>query len=116
MLYRLAEILAQHYSGFRVFSYLTLRGILAAITALLIALLVGPTMIRALTSHQIGQNVRDFGPKSHLTKQGTPTMGGTLILVAMLASTLLWADLSNRYVWIVSGVTLAFGLIGFYDD
>ena len=116
MLYRLAELLAQHYSGFRVFSYLTLRGILAAITALLIALLVGPKMIRALTNHQIGQNVRDFGPKSHLTKQGTPTMGGTLILVAMLASTLLWADLSNRYVWIVSGVTLAFGLIGFYDD
>ena len=116
MLYRLFEILAQHYSGFRVFSYLTLRGILAAITALLIALLVGPKMIRALTNTQIGQNVRDFGPKSHLTKQGTPTMGGTLILVAMLASTLLWADLSNRYVWIVSGVTLAFGLIGFYDD
>ncbi len=116
MLYRLAEILTQHYSGFRVFSYLTLRGILAAITALLISLLVGPRMIRGLTSHQIGQNVRDFGPKSHLTKQGTPTMGGTLILVAILASTLLWADLTNRYVWIVSGATLAFGLIGFYDD
>jgi phospho-N-acetylmuramoyl-pentapeptide-transferase len=116
MLYRLAELLAQHYSGFRVFSYLTLRGILAAITALLIALLVGPYMIRALTSRQIGQHVRDLGPKSHLSKQGTPTMGGALILVAMLASTLLWADLSNRYVWIVVGVTLAFGLIGFYDD
>jgi len=116
MLYHLAELLSQHYSGFRVFQYLTLRGILAAITALVISLLVGPRMIRGLTSYQIGQNVRDFGPKSHLTKQGTPTMGGTLILVAMLASTLLWADLSNRYVWIVSGVTLAFGLIGFYDD
>jgi len=116
MLYRLAEYLAQHHSSFRVFSYLTLRAILAAITALVIALLVGPRMIRALTVHQIGQNVRDIGPKSHLTKQGTPTMGGTLILVAMVASTLLWADLSNRYVWIVAGVTCAFGLIGFYDD
>jgi phospho-N-acetylmuramoyl-pentapeptide-transferase len=116
MLYRLTELLAQHYSGFRVFSYLTLRAILAAITALAISLLLGPWMIRALTVRQIGQNVRDLGPKSHLTKQGTPTMGGTLILVAMLAATLLWADLGNRYVWIVTGVTLAFGLIGFYDD
>jgi phospho-N-acetylmuramoyl-pentapeptide-transferase len=116
MLYRLAELLAQRHSGFRVFSYLTLRGILAAITALLIALLVGPYMIRTLTSRQIGQHVRDLGPKTHLSKQGTPTMGGALILVAMLGSTLLWADLSNRYVWIVVGVTLAFGLIGFYDD
>ncbi|HEX4619791.1 MAG TPA: phospho-N-acetylmuramoyl-pentapeptide-transferase [Steroidobacteraceae bacterium] len=116
MLYRLTELLAQHYSGFRLFSYLTLRAILAAITALLISLLLGPRMIRALTVHQIGQNVRDLGPKSHLTKQGTPTMGGTLILVAMLLSTLLWADLANRYVWIIGGVTLAFGLIGFWDD
>ena len=116
MLYRLAELLAPHYTGFRVFSYLTLRGILAAITALMIALLVGPYMIRTLATRQIGQHVRDLGPKSHLSKQGTPTMGGALILVAMLASTLLWADLGNRYVWIVVGVTLAFGLIGFYDD
>ncbi|HXQ31713.1 MAG TPA: phospho-N-acetylmuramoyl-pentapeptide-transferase [Steroidobacteraceae bacterium] len=116
MLYRLAELLAQHYSGFRVFAYLTLRGILAAITALLIALLVGPFVIRHLSDRQIGQHIRDLGPKSHQTKQGTPTMGGALILVAMLASTLLWADLGNHYVWIVAGVTLAFGLIGFYDD
>ena len=116
MLYRLAEFLAQYHSGFRVFSYLTLRSILAAITALLIALLVGPPMIRALTARQIGQNVREYGPQSHLTKQGTPTMGGALILVAMIASTLLWADLSNRYVWIVTGVTAAFGAIGFLDD
>ncbi len=116
MLYRLAELLAVHHSGFRVFSYLTLRAILAAITALAVSLLLGPWLIRGLTVHQIGQNVRDIGPKSHLTKQGTPTMGGTLILVAMLVSTLLWADLGNRYVWIVAGVTLAFGLIGFYDD
>ena len=116
MLYRLTELLAAHYSGFRVFSYLTLRAILAALTALSIALLVGPTMIRRLAERQIGQNVRDFGPQSHLKKQGTPTMGGALILVAMLASTLLWSDLTNRYVWIVTGVTAAFGLIGFYDD
>jgi len=116
MLYRLAEILLPHYSGFRVFTYLTLRGVLAALTALLIALVVGPNMIESLAARQIGQHVRELGPQSHLTKQGTPTMGGALILVAMLASTLLWADLSNRYVWIVVGVTLAFGLIGFYDD
>ena len=116
MLYRLAELLAAHYSGFRVFGYLTLRAILAAITALLIALLVGPRMIRTLSARQIGQQVRDDGPKSHLTKQGTPTMGGALILVAMLAATLLWADLGNRHIWIAAGATVAFGLIGFYDD
>jgi phospho-N-acetylmuramoyl-pentapeptide-transferase len=116
VLYRLSELLAQHYSGFRVFGYLTLRSILAALTALLIALLVGPSVIRSLAARQIGQNVRDEGPKSHLLKQGTPTMGGALILVAMLAATLLWADLSNHYVWIAVGVTGAFGLIGFYDD
>jgi phospho-N-acetylmuramoyl-pentapeptide-transferase len=116
MLYHLAELLLPHYSGFRVFTYLTLRGILAALTALLIALLVGPSMIRSLAARQIGQNVRELGPQSHLSKQGTPTMGGALILVAVLASTLLWADLANRYVWIVAGVTAAFGLIGFYDD
>ncbi len=116
MLYRLAELLLPHYSGFRVFTYLTLRGILAALTALLIALLVGPWMIRSLAARQIGQNIRELGPQSHLSKKGTPTMGGALILVAMLASTLLWADLANRYVWIVAGVTAAFGLIGFYDD
>jgi phospho-N-acetylmuramoyl-pentapeptide-transferase len=116
MLYRLAELLLPYYSGFRVFTYLTLRGILAALTALSIALIVGPWMIRSLAARQIGQNVRELGPQSHLSKQGTPTMGGALILVAMLASTLLWADLANRYVWIVSGVTAAFGLIGFYDD
>ena len=111
MLYRLAELLLPHYSGFRVFTYLTLRGILAALTALLIALLVGPWMIRSLAARQIGQNVRELGPQSHLSKQGTPTMGGALILVAMLGSTLLWADLTNRYVWIVTGVTAAFGLL-----
>ncbi len=116
MLYRLAEILSQQHSFFRVFSYLTLRAILASLTALVISLIVGPWMIRRLTENQIGQNVRDFGPQSHLKKQGTPTMGGTLILVAMIGATLLWSDLSNRYVWIAVLVTIAFGLIGFYDD
>jgi phospho-N-acetylmuramoyl-pentapeptide-transferase len=102
--------------AFRLFNYLTLRAILAALTALVISFLIGPWMIRRLSYNQIGQRVRDDGPKSHLPKAGTPTMGGTLILVAICASTLLWADLRNRFVWITLGVTLAFGLIGFWDD
>jgi phospho-N-acetylmuramoyl-pentapeptide-transferase len=102
--------------AFRLFSYLTLRAILAALTALLISFVIGPWMIRRLSYNQIGQRVRDDGPKSHLPKAGTPTMGGTLILVAIAFSTLLWADLRNRFVWITLGVTLAFGLIGFWDD
>jgi phospho-N-acetylmuramoyl-pentapeptide-transferase len=102
--------------AFRLFGYLTLRAILAALTALVISFLIGPWMIRRLSYNQIGQRVRDDGPKSHLPKAGTPTMGGALILVAIVASTLLWADLGNRFVWITLGVTLAFGLIGFWDD
>jgi phospho-N-acetylmuramoyl-pentapeptide-transferase len=102
--------------AFRLFNYLTLRAILAALTALVISFLVGPWMIRRLSYNQIGQRVRDDGPKSHLPKAGTPTMGGTLILVAIGASTLLWAGLTNRFVWITLGVTVAFGLIGFWDD
>jgi phospho-N-acetylmuramoyl-pentapeptide-transferase len=102
--------------AFRLFNYLTLRAILAALTALLISFLIGPWMIRRLSYNQIGQRVRDDGPKTHLPKAGTPTMGGTLILVAIGASTLLWADLTNRFVWITLLVTLAFGLIGFWDD
>jgi len=116
MLLLLAEYLTRYQSGFNVFSYLTLRAILAVITALAIALLVGPALIERLTRHQIGQRVRDDGPQSHLPKAGTPTMGGTLILVAIAVSTLLWADPRNHYVWIALGVTMAFGLIGFYDD
>ncbi len=116
MLYWLTEHLTQYYSGFRVFGYLTFRGILAALTALVIALVVGPWMIRKLAHHQIGQNVRELGPQSHLSKKGTPTMGGALIIVAVALSTLLWADLRNRFVWITLGVTLGFGIIGFYDD
>jgi len=116
MLLNLFDWLAGYYGGFRVFGYLTLRGILAALTALSIALLVGPWMIRKLQERQIGQVVRNDGPDTHLGKMGTPTMGGALILVAITIGTLLWARLDNRFVWIALGVTLAFGLIGFCDD
>jgi phospho-N-acetylmuramoyl-pentapeptide-transferase len=116
MLYWLAGILAKHHTFFNVFSYLTLRGILAVASALLISLLVGPTMIRRLQIGQIGQVVRDDGPQSHLSKKGTPTMGGALIIVAIGVATLLWADLTNRFVWVLLATLLAFGAIGFYDD
>ena len=116
MLRYVAEWLVQYHTAFNVFSYLTLRSILAALTALLISFLVGPTMIRKLAEHQVGQRVRSDGPQTHLSKAGTPTMGGALILVAIVAATLLWADLANRFVWITLGVTVAFGLIGFWDD
>ncbi|MDE2305273.1 MAG: phospho-N-acetylmuramoyl-pentapeptide-transferase [Gammaproteobacteria bacterium] len=116
MLLYLTELLARRYSGFHVFQYLTLRGILAAITSLAISLFVGPWMIDALSRYQIGQRVRSDGPKSHLPKAGTPTMGGGLILVSITLGTLLWSDLSSRFVWILLATTLVFGLIGFYDD
>ncbi len=116
MLLSLTEYLARFYSGFHVFQYLTLRGILAAVTALALALFIGPTMIAMLSRYQIGQQVRSDGPQSHLLKSGTPTMGGGLILVAMGLGTMLWADMSSRFVWILLGTTLGFGLIGFYDD
>jgi len=116
MLLWLSEYFLQFYTGFNVFQYITLRAILGALTALLISLLVGPYMIRNLSLNQVGQNVRTDGPKTHLSKAGTPTMGGTLILVAIASGTLLWANLSNRFVWIVLIVTLLFGLIGWMDD
>ena len=116
MLRHVAAWLAQYYSGFNVFGYLTLRAILAALTALAISLLVGPRMIRWLAEYQVGQRVRSDGPQTHLSKAGTPTMGGALILAAIVAATLLWADLANRFVWIVLLVTVAFGLVGFWDD
>jgi phospho-N-acetylmuramoyl-pentapeptide-transferase len=116
MLLSLTEYLARFYSGFHVFQYLTLRAILAAVTALAMALFIGPTMIGLLSRYQIGQRVRSDGPQSHLQKSGTPTMGGGLVLVAMVLGTVLWADVSNRFVWILLGSTLGFGLIGFYDD
>jgi phospho-N-acetylmuramoyl-pentapeptide-transferase len=116
MLYWLAKLGAAHFTALNVFSYLTLRALLAAMSALSIALLVGPVMIARLSRYQIGQVVRDDGPKTHFAKAGTPTMGGALIIVAIVLATLLWADLRNRFVWLTLGVTLGFGLIGFYDD
>jgi phospho-N-acetylmuramoyl-pentapeptide-transferase len=116
MLLYLTDWLAQHDSAFSVFRYITLRAILAVLTALVISFVVGPAMIRRLTWYKIGQTVRDDGPQSHLSKAGTPTMGGALMLVAVGVSTLLWGDLGNRYVWLVLLVTLAFGAIGLVDD
>jgi phospho-N-acetylmuramoyl-pentapeptide-transferase len=116
VLYWITQQLTGVYSGFNVFSYLTFRAILAMASALAISLLLGPAMIRRLSRNQIGQVVRKDGPKTHLPKAGTPTMGGALILITLLVTTLLWADLSNRFVWTVMGVTFAFGLVGFYDD
>ncbi len=116
MLLALTDQLIALHSGFSVFQYLTLRAILGVLTALGISLLVGPTMIRRLSKLQIGQTVRDDGPETHFVKAGTPTMGGALILVAIAVSTLFWADLSNRFVWVVLLVTLLFGAVGWVDD
>jgi len=116
MLVYLTDYLSQYYSGFNVFQYLTLRAILGVLTALLISFVVGPEMIRRLGRYQIGQTVRDDGPQTHLLKAGTPTMGGALILVAVAIATLLWADLGNRYIWVVLLITLLFGAIGWVDD
>ena len=116
MLLYAADYLTRFVSAFNVFSYISMRAIMGALTALVISLLLGPGLIRRLQRHKIGQTVRDDGPGSHLPKAGTPTMGGTLILLALTISTLLWADLSSAYVWIVVLVTLAYGLIGFVDD
>ncbi|MGH8474992.1 MAG: phospho-N-acetylmuramoyl-pentapeptide-transferase [Methylococcales bacterium] len=116
MLYYVASLLIDWESGFRVFQYLTFRSILSTLTALTISLLVGPTMIQRLSAHKIRQKVRELGPESHYVKAGTPTMGGTLILVAIGVSTLLWANLHNRYIWALLFVTLSYGAIGFIDD
>jgi phospho-N-acetylmuramoyl-pentapeptide-transferase len=116
MLLYLTEYLAQFESGFNVFSYLTMRAILGALTALIISFIVGPRMIKSLSVNQLGQPVRDDGPETHLLKAGTPTMGGALILTAISVATVLWADLENHYVWIVLFVTLSFGVIGYVDD
>ena len=116
MLYSLAEYLTQFHSGFNLFQYLTMRTILGVLTALVISLIVGPVMIKYLSSYNIGQSVRDDGPESHFDKAGTPTMGGALILVAIVTSTILWSDLSSRFVWVVIFVTVGFGAIGWVDD
>jgi phospho-N-acetylmuramoyl-pentapeptide-transferase len=119
MLLSLAQWLqgiSPEYGYFRVFQYLTFRAVMAALTALLIGLAAGPAVIRRLTALKIGQPIRGYGMESHLVKSGTPTMGGVLILICITVSTLLWADLSNRFVWIVLAVTLGFGAIGWVDD
>lgn len=116
MLYHLTDVLERIYSGFNLFDYLTVRAILGVLTALVVSLVFGPILIRRLTSRQIGQVIRDDGPQSHLVKAGTPTMGGLLILAAVIIATLLWSDLSNRFVWIAVFVTVAFGIVGFIDD
>jgi len=116
MLLYFADYLMTFEGGFRVFHYLTFRAILGVLTSLLISLMIGPWMIRKLSRKKIGQSIREDGPQSHFEKKGTPTMGGTLILVAIAISTLLWADLSNRYIWVILLVTLGYGVIGFVDD
>jgi phospho-N-acetylmuramoyl-pentapeptide-transferase len=116
MLLWLGEFLTQFYSAFNVFSYLTFRAIVSTLTALFISLYFGPKLIRYLQKMQIGQTIRDDGPESHLSKSGTPTMGGILILLSIVVSVLLWADLTNIYVWVVLFVVVSFGIIGFVDD
>jgi phospho-N-acetylmuramoyl-pentapeptide-transferase len=116
MLLALTQWLAQDVRAFNVFQYITLRAVLATLTALAISLVAGPLVIRKLTTYKIGQAVRDDGPQSHLTKAGTPTMGGALVLLSILITTLLWGDLSNRFVWVVLVVTFGFGAIGWVDD
>lgn len=118
MLLALAQWLSQdlHWRAFNVFNYITLRAVLAAMTALVISFVAGPPLIRWLTAKKIGQAVRQNGPQTHLAKSGTPTMGGALILIAIGITTLLWGDLENRYLWVVLAVTLGYGAIGWYDD
>src|SRR5260370_11445074 len=116
MLLAFTQWLAQDVRAFNLFQYITLRAVLATLTALAISLLAGPLVIRKLTTYKIGQAVRDDGPQSHLTKAGTPTMGGALGLLSILITTLLCGDLSNRFVWVALVVTFVFGAIGWIDD
>ncbi|TYO96091.1 phospho-N-acetylmuramoyl-pentapeptide-transferase [Geothermobacter ehrlichii] len=116
MLYHLLYPLHEHFSAFYVFRFITFRTIYAAITALVLSFIIGPWLIRKLSELQIGQQIRKLGPESHFKKEGTPTMGGTLILFAIVLPTLLWADLTNIFVWIVLFVTVSYGIVGFVDD
>jgi len=116
MLLELAQWLAKDVRAFNVLNYITLRAVLACLTALIISFVIGPAMIRKLTAYKVGQAVRDDGPQTHLAKAGTPTMGGALILASIAATTLLWADLGNRLVWVVLWVMVGFGAIGWVDD
>ena len=116
MLYWLTQELAAYHSGFHAFSYITLRAIMGMLTALGLGLLLGPVLIAHLAQRQLGQQIRSDGPQSHLSKAGTPTMGGALILLCISLGTLLWADLTNRYIWVVLATTLLFGFVGWLDD
>jgi len=116
MLLELADWMARHFTALHLFQYITFRTIMAALSALAMSLLFGPWLIRRLAALKAGQVVRKDGPQSHLSKAGTPTMGGVMILLSVAVATLLWADLHNRYVWIVLAVLVSFGVIGFYDD
>jgi phospho-N-acetylmuramoyl-pentapeptide-transferase len=116
VLYQLLYSLHTSYSAFNVFRYITFRAAMAALMALVVSFLLGPWLIRALTKKQIGQQIRDDGPASHSSKAGTPTMGGTIIILALVLSTLLLADLSNPYVWLALAGTIGFGAVGFLDD
>ncbi len=116
MLYHLFYPLRDMFSGFNVFRYITFRSAGAVLTALIVTFILGPSMIAWLRKLKVGQHVRSDGPQTHLSKQGTPTMGGLLIVVALASSVLLWSDLKNSYVWVVLFATLAFGGIGFWDD
>jgi len=116
MLLILAQWLQDDFRFFRVFNYITFRAVMATVTALLIGLAAGPWVIRKLTALKMGQAVRTDGPQTHLVKSGTPTMGGVLILIGIFVSCMLWADLSNRFIWIVMVVTFGFGAIGWVDD
>lgn len=116
MLLWLSEWIANYLHFFHVFQYLTLRAILGTLTALITSLTLGPAIIRHLSAHRMGQVIRDDGPQTHLSKAGTPTMGGMLVLISVILSTLLWSDLSNHYVWLVLVVTAGFGTIGYWDD
>ncbi len=116
MLLWLTEFLSQYVGGFGVFQYLTFRTMVSVTTALVISLIIGPLVIERLSQKQIGQRVREDGPQSHFSKAGTPTMGGALILIVIFITTVAWGELSNRYIWVVLSVTMAFGVIGWVDD
>src|SRR6187399_1822862 len=116
MLYWLAKLLTPYYSGFNVFSYLTVRAIFAVITGLALGLLLGPWMIEKLRFGKVGQVIRDDGPKSHFSKAGTPTMGGGLIIFAVTIPSLLWMNWTNSYLWCALAVFSGYGVIGFIDD
>ncbi|GLQ50710.1 phospho-N-acetylmuramoyl-pentapeptide-transferase [Dyella flava] len=116
MLLELADWMARHFTAMHLFQYITFRTIMAALTSMAMSLLFGPALIRKLAALKAGQVVRKDGPQSHLSKAGTPTMGGVMILLSVVVATLVWADLNNRYVWLVLAVLVCFGAIGFYDD